>query len=261
MKNDLLKIGLSLPCKSVRQLTEIQDLPENFELLELSGEIAGEAHLLKQGNDLLGEFDFFNFRNIISPALTSQLTSENLPIVTEYKRQLRSLFASAAKCSAEAVGIDPDWESLIHDEDRHNIFNNILQATAGDRDFYNLDLLIAVRLPGTGAVPVTESVKLLHKLSNHRVKLALDINPHELLKSDIDWENLLKQFRFETSCIRFCYPSELGNKLLYKHIEPVVNVVRKWQREIALYIAPSGKADLEELSTMVQEINQAESGI
>ena len=111
-----------------------------------------------------------------------------------------------------------------------------------------------MRVPHLGALQLSESVQLLHKLPNYHVKLVLDINPHELLKSQIDWQEELKLFRFSTAYVRFCYPSELGNKLLYKHIEPIVQVLRSWKQDIPIYIAPSGRANLYELSEMVREL-------
>ena len=97
---------------------------------------------------------------------------------------------------------------------------------------------------------------MLNKLCCHRVKLALDIHPHELLAAPVEWEKLLANFRFNTSCVRFCYPSELGNKLLYQHIEPVVKVLKKFQQNIYVYIAPSGKADFNELADLINFIGQ-----
>ena len=138
------------------------------------------------------------------------------------------------------------------------IFADVLSSTAGDRDFYNINLLISVRLPGSGAVPAAESLQLLHKLPPHRVKLALDIHPHELINSNIEWEKLLRKFRFDAPVLRFCYASELGNKLLYVHIAPVIEALKKLRQEVFIYLAPSGKAALEELVQTAQAINAKE---
>ena len=89
-------------------------------------------------------------------------------------------------------------------------------------------------------------------------KLALDINPHELINSNIEWEKLLRKFRFDAPVIRFCYASELGNKLLYQHIAPIIEVLKKLKQECFIYLAPSGKADLEELSQCANDIDQKE---
>ncbi len=258
MKDHGLKIGLSLPCTDCGALQTFEHIPECFEYAELSGEtLAGVSQLHKE-HPLWSEFEFFNFRNIISSALTCQLTSENQVIVQEYKKELRKLLAQAQACKARFVSIDPDWENLCGDQERLQIFNDVLSSSAGDRDFYNIDLLISVRLPGSGIVPVTESLELLHKLSSYRVKLALDINPHELINSNIEWEKLLRRFRFDAPVIRFCYASELGNKLLYQHIAPIIEVLKKLKQECFIYLAPSGKADLEELSQCANAIDQKE---
>ena len=152
--------------------------------------------------------------------------------------------------AAETAGIDPDWEQLSADKNKLELFNDILRATAGDRENYQIDLAIAVRLPGSGGIPVKDAAQLLNKLCCHRVKLALDIHPHELLAAPVEWEKLLANFRFNTSCVRFCYPSELGNKLLYQHIAPIIEVLKKLKQECFIYLAPSGKADLEEWRTV-----------
>ena len=259
MSNENLKIGLSLPCTELPQLEAMSSIPECFEFAELSGEVVADALLLKKSHALWSEFDLFNFRDLIPSSLTCQLTSENSVIIQEYKKQLRGLLAQAHACNATTAGIDPDWEKLFSDKERLEIFNDVLRSTAGDREFYDITLLIAVRVPGSGQFPVTQSLELLHKLSNYRVELALDIYPHELLTIQTNWDKLLAPFRFDTAAVRFCYPSELGNKLLYKHIEPVVEALKKWQRSIMLYIAPSGKADLNELAITAQAINPKES--
>lgn len=257
MNQNLIKTGLSLAgCD--RCLKDIDYIPECFEYAELSGEMLADIIELRKSHPLWSEFEFFNFRNLISSSLTCQLTSENKVIVQEYKKQLRTLFAMAHDCKAQYASIDPDWENLCNDADRMKIFADVLSSTAGDRDYYNIDLLISVRLPGSGAVTATESLQLLHKLPSHRVKLALDINPHELINSNIDWEKLLKKFRFDVPLIRFCYASELGNKLLYIHIAPVVEVLKKFQQEFFVYLAPSGKADWDELAETAKAINAKE---
>lgn len=250
-----IRIGLSLPYNNLEELLTLQNVPEEFELLEFSGEIAADAAAMRSQLRLLDEFEFFNFRNLMSPSLTSLLSDENPAIINEYKKQLRQLMSCAHSCNAEYFSIDPDWEMLAQDDAKRRVFDDILRSTAGDREYYQQTLALAVRMPGSGAIPALESISLLHKLANYRVKLALDINPHELLKSNVNWPDLLRHFRFDTACIRFCYSSELGNKLLYQHIEPVVEAIKCFRQDIDFYIAPSGRADLEELATMVRKIN------
>ena len=258
MSGDLLKIGISLPFNDSGELKNIEYIPECFEYMELSGETIIDAEKLQKEHPLFSEFAFFNFRDIISSSLTCQLTADNKVIVQEYKKQLRTLFAMAAACKARYVSIDPDWETLYCNKERMQIFSDILASTAGDRDFYNINLLISIRLPGSGALAAAESLQMLHKLPPHRVKLALDIHPHELINSNIEWEKLLRKFRFDAKVIRFCYASDLGNKLLYVHIAPIVEALKKLQQEIYTYIAPSGKADMEELAQTAQAINAKE---
>ncbi len=258
MSGNLLKIGLSLPCKDCTELQNFEYIPDCFEFAELSGETVADALHLHKEHNLWSEFEFFDFRDLIPPALASQITPENHMILQDFKKQLRKLFASASLCKAQNIGIDPGWENLCSDAGCRELFNDILRSTAGDREFYDLQMLLTVRLPGSGALPVTESLNLLHRLNNYRVNLALDIYPHELINSNIEWEKLLAHFRFDVKIIRFCYPSELGNKLLYQHIAPVVDAVRKWQQEVYIYFAPSGKADLDELAETAQQINPKE---
>ena len=256
MSNSLIKCGIALPFTDIADFRTLDDLPEAFELVELRGDVVKTAALLHKEHPVLQEFDFFNFRDLIDSSLTCQLTTENRAIVQEYKKQLRELLSRASGCGAEIAGIDPDWEQLSADENRLKLFNDILRATAGDRENYKIDLAIAVRLPGSGGLPVKKAAELLNKLCCHRVKLALDIHPHELLNTAIEWEKVLANFRFNTSCIRFCYHSELGNKLLYQHIEPVVKVLKKFQQNIYVYIAPSGKADFGELADLINLIGE-----
>lgn len=249
------KIGLSLPFATAAELENIADLPDNFEYLELSGELAAEAAWLQKNHPVVQEFTRLDFRNIMPAALSGVLTDQSPVIVHEYKKKLREMFALAAQCGASYVSIDPDWESVFEHEERVEVLNDLLRSTAGDREYYNLTLLIAVRVPGSGALHIQESLKLLNKLSSYRVKLVLDINPHELLKSQIQWQTLLAPFRFEVESVRFCYNSELGNKLLYAHIAAMVEAMQRWHRSIHIYIAPSGRADYTELSGMATQIN------
>ena len=258
MKDNFLKIGLSLPAADSSELKNIEYLPECFEYAELCGEVLADITELRKTHPLWSEFEFFNFRNIISSALTCQLSGENRFIVQEYKKELRNLFAQARECGARYASIDPDWENLYSNPERMAIFADVLTSTAGDRDYCNIELLISVRLPGSGALPATESLQMLHKLPSHRVKLALDIHPHELLNSTIEWEKLLKKFRFDVPLIRFCYASDLGNKLLYNHIAPVIEDLKKLKQEYYIYIAPSGNADWEELAETAKAINAKE---
>ena len=254
MSDSLLKIGLSLPFAETAALANIDYIPECFELIELPGEAVFDAHTLKETASCWQEFECFNFRDLIPSALTCQLSPENRMIIQEYKKKLRDLLERAHAGKAEYAGLDPDWESLAADPGKLAVFNDILRSTAGDRAYYNIDLYITVRLPGSGSCSVHESIALLHKLSNYRVKLALDIYPHELLKSQIDWQELLNKFRFETGCIRLCYQSELGNKLLFQHIEKIVKPLHKWQKEVHIYLAPSGRANYDELAETAKSI-------
>ena len=255
------RIGLSLPAAHADEIKNLQYLPEAFELLELPGETVAEAAIMRSSSKLLEEFDFFNFRDLLPASLTCLLSAENPAIIQEYKKQLRELMSHAHACNAECVTIDPDWEMLIQDESRLKVFDDILRSTAGDREYYRLTLAIAVRMPGSGAIPITESIRLLHKLANYRVKLALDINPHELINSNVNWPEIMQKFCFDTACIRLCYASELGNKLLYRHIEPIVEALKSFRQEIDLYIAPSGRADLDELAIMTKNINLESNAI
>ena len=258
MSGNLLKIGISLPFTDSGELKNIEYIPECFEHIELSGETIIDAKKLHKEHPLFSEFATLNFRNIISSSLTCQLNNDNKVIVHEYKKQLRALFAMAAECKAQYVSIDPDWENLYCDAERMQIFSDVLTSTAGDRNFYNINLLISIRMPGSGALTAAESLQMLHKLPSHRVNLALDIHPHELINSNIEWEKLLRKFRFDARVIRFCYASDLGNKLLYVHIAPVIEALKKLQQEFFIYLAPSGKADPEELEQTALAINAKE---
>ena len=259
-ENNLLRCGLSLPCTERSELNLYASIPECFEWLELSGELAPDIANLRNEIPFLQEFEFLNFRNIISASLSSQLTPENQVIVPNYKKQLRELFANIRSCAANQAGIDPDWETLYNDPARLEIFNDILRCTAGDREYYNLTVTIPVRLPGSGQLPIKESLKLLHKLSNYRVNLALDIHPHELLNSQLNWQEILSPFRFDVSCIRLCYVSDLGNKLLFRHIENIILVLHDWKQPLYLAIAPSAQADFEELNDLIKSIQEGSAG-
>lgn len=249
------RIGLSLPFTAASELENLTELPEIFELLELPGELAVEAAALKKNHPVVQEFTRLDFRDLMPSALTGALSGQHRSIVQEYKKKLREMFALAASCNAAFVSIDPDWESLLADPDKLAVFNDVLQSTAGDREYFDLTLLIAVRVPGSGNMNINKSLALLHKISSYRVKLALDINPHELLKSELDWQSVLAPFRFEVPVGRFCYHSELGNKLLYQHIERVIAAMRSWKQPTIIYLAPGGRADWEELAAMAENIN------
>lgn len=254
------KIGLSLPCKNAAELENIADLPEIFEYLELTGELAPEAALLQKNHQVVQEFTRLDFRDIMPAALSGVLTDQAPVIVQEYKKKLREMFALAAQCGSSYVSLDPDWEGVFEHGERIKVLNDVLRSTAGDREYYNLTVLLAVRMPGSGALHIQESLNLLNKLSGFRVKLVLDIHPHELLKSQIDWQTLLAPFRFEAEVVRFCYNSELGNKLLYAHIASMVEAMQCWHRPIHIYIAPSGRADCTELAELAEQINSGATG-
>lgn len=254
-ENDQLKCGLSLSCTEISQLSSYTALPECVEWLEISGELAAEAAALRSELSWMQEFDLVNFRNLLSSTLSSMLTPENQVIVPDYKKQLRELMQCARECGAREVGIDPDWEALYLDPLRRKIFDDVLRSTAGDREYFDMTLSLTVRIPGSGQTAVGNSLKLLHKLSNYRVNLALDIYPHELLNSQVDWPEILKGFRFDVSCIRFCYVSDLGNRLLYRHIEPVIKTVKAWQRPLNIAIAPSAQVDTDGLEELINAIH------
>ena len=258
MKDNYLKIGLSFQAADSGELKNMDYIPECFEYAEFSGEVLADMAELRKTHSLWSEFEFFNFRNIISSNLTCQLTTASKVIVQEYKKELRNLFAKAGECKAQYASIDPDWENLYQNPERMKIFTDILNSTAGDREYYNIALLINVRLPGSGAVAAAESLQMLHKLPSHRVKLALDIHPHELISSNIDWRKLLRKFRFDVPVIRFCYASELGNKLLYNHIAPVIEELKQLRQEYYIYFAPGGSADWDELAETAKAINEKE---
>ena len=247
--------GLSLPCTTAEALQNIHEIPECFEKLELSGELIHDAANLRRENPLLSEFEEINFRNILPENLTAQLTLSDGMIVNEYKKQLRELFMRAHECGSSYVSIDPEWEALFSSESRRRILNDVLISTAGDREYYNMTLAITVRFVRERVLDPAKSLEFLHSINNYRVKLVLDINPHDLRKSETDWQKVLKMFRFDTAAVRFCYPSELGNKLLYPHIEPFIEALKLWKQETLIYIAPSGRADFNELAETVKAIN------
>ena len=149
MKDHGLKIGLSLPCTDCGELQTFEHIPECFEYAELTGEtLAGVSQLHKE-HPLWSEFEFFNFRNIISSALTCQLTSENQVIVQEYKKELRKLLAQAQACKAKCVSIDPDWENLCGNHERLQIFNDVFFRLfcKGCNSLHRLPFLLFVLYP------------------------------------------------------------------------------------------------------------------
>ncbi len=232
------------------------ELPECFEVLELPGGALDLPLETVQAYLDAQEFERVNFRDLAPGNLSAQVTLESGVIVQEYKTQLRRLSELAHRFHAATAGLNPDWETIVRDPDRVRVLNDIFQSTAGDREYYHLEFNLAVRMPGAGTVAPVQSLNLLNRLSGYRVKLALDINPHEMLAAPPDWHKVLTPFRFEVSTVRLCYESELGNQLLYKHIAPILQALCSWRREINLYFAPSGRADLHGLADVVQQANR-----
>jgi len=111
---------------------------------------------------------------------------------------------------------------------------------------------IPVRIPGAAGRAAREAAGWLLHLAGTQVGLALDINPHELLRQQIDWDDLLAPFRFEADAVRLCYESELGNRLLYVHVQALLTALRRWRRDVAVYLAPSGRADWNALAEVVR---------
>lgn len=256
-----IKFALSLPGTEKVQLDDIDNIPEIFEKLELTGDLINEAAAIQREHRSISEFTSLNFRNLIPAPLTRQLNQENGAIVQSYKQQLRELMQKAADCGAEYISLDPDWETLFTDTGKRAVFDDILRSTAGDREYSQLSVAIAVRLPGSGQINAAESVNLLHKLANHKVQLALDINPHELLNADINWQDFLRHFRFDTVCVRLCYESDLGNKLMKNHIIDIIRALQIWQRKITVCLAPSGAADITGLAQLAESIKTEGNGL
>ena len=250
MAHDQLKFGLSLPLGN-GGVAALPALPDAFELLELPGSALDEPTALKE---FLRREDFADcdFRDLIAAPLSREITGESRAIVTEYKEQLRRMLKEAAGFGAQYAGIDPDWERLCADPAATAVLNDILRATAGDRMASGIRLRIPVRIPGTAGRAAQEAAAWLLRLAGSQLSLALDVNPHELLHQKIDWDTLLAPFRFEVDVVRLCYESELGNQLLYVHVQTLLAALRRWRREIAIYFAPSGRADLEALAEVVR---------
>ncbi|MPN00656.1 hypothetical protein SDC9_147852 [bioreactor metagenome] len=250
----LLKFGLSLTPEA-GGVAALPALPECFELLELPGMVLDEPGVL---SDYLGREQFAgcDFRNLIPAKITREVTDQNPAIAAEYKEQLRRLMALAHEFGASGVGLDPDWEMLCDYPAQHAVFNDILCSTAGDRAGLRMDFQLTVRIPGTGSRPAGAALQWLNRLVNDRVKLALEINPHELLNREIDWSSTLTPFRFEVDTVRLCYESELGNRLLYQHVAGLLEALRGWRREVAVYLAPSGRADYDELAELAHRAMQ-----
>jgi len=249
-----LKFGLSLTPEA-GGVAALPELPECFELLELPGTVLDDPGALC---DYLGREQFAgcDFRNLIPAKITREVTDQNPAIAAEYKEQLRRLMALAHEFGAAAVGLDPDWEMLCDYPAQLAVFNDILRSTAGDRAGTRLDFQLAVRIPGAGSHSAAEALPWLNRLVNDRVQLALDINPHELLSREIDWASTLAPFRFEVDTVRLCYESELGNRLLYQHVAGLLAALRGWRREVAVYLAPSGRADYAELAELARRAAQ-----
>ena len=250
MAHGQLKFGLSLPLGS-GGVAALPALPDAFEVLELPGGALDETAALKE---FLRREDFAccDFRDLIAARLSREITGESRAIVTEYKEQLRRMLKEAASFGAQCAGIDPDWERLSADPAATAVWNDILRATAGDRMASGIRLRIPVRIPGTAGVAVRKAAEWLLRLAGSQLSLALDVNPHELLHQKIDWDEALTPFRFEADVVRLCYESELGNQLLYVHVQTLLAALRRWRREVTIYFAPSGRADLEALAEVVR---------
>lgn len=250
MAQGQLQFGLSLPLGS-QGVAALPQLPDVFEILELPGNALDEPAALKS---YLKREDFpaCDFRDLIAARLSREITGESRAIVTEYKDQLRRMLKQAGEFGAQAVGLDPDWEKLCADPAATAVWNDILRATAGDRMAAGIRLRIPVRVPGTAGRAAREAADWLLRLAGSQLSLVLDVNPHELLRQQTDWFDMLAPFRFAVDAVRFCYESELGNQLLYVHIQPFLAALRRWRREIIVYLAPSGRADLEALAEVVQ---------
>ena len=247
----VFRFGLSLN-PGAGGAAALPELPEIFEMLELPGSVLETPEALHRYLKR-EEFTHCDFRDLIPARLSREVTGESRAIVTEYKEQLRKLLLLARDFGAQGVGIDPDWEVLSTDHAATAVWNDILRATAGDRALAGVTLRIPIRIPGASGRAAAEMLPWLHRLANYRLAPVPDINPHELLNRKIDWDAVLEPFRFEVDTVRFCYESELGNRLLYSHVAAILQCLRRWRRELAIYLAPTGPADLKVLAELIRE--------
>ena len=164
--------------------------------------------------------------NLLAPSLTTLILDAGKNMQREFVRTCAGLFRRLAELQLSAGALDFSLVQTLQDDERRKILSGLLRKLHPALQETGITLLLPMRLPLTDPALREKITGFLRDTMIPRLKLRLEIYPHEL-KQDFSPEALAGTFRLETGSVLFCCNADCGNRLLRQHLTP-------WMRYYAL---------------------------
>ncbi len=216
--------GISLVYGPDQMAQSLKGLPrEVFSGLEISGQsVENESVLQKLGG---AGFAVSNIRNVFDSSLTSIISEQPDRIAEDFRTRFSSFCEKAAECGASTLtmdfGFDSAFEKPIIEAPRIE-FVKSLAPLIHNADFR---LLLPVRIPSAPGSSAVFYNSIIRKVMSDRVRLSIDIYPHEIVRG-FQPDEALRPYRFTMELLRLVYEPEAGNILVEK-------TIRQWLEPLA----------------------------
>ena len=212
---------INLPPEMIEHCTD----QRNFSAVELPVEYCSELSA-RTCRKLKKRFSEIHCGNFFSPEQTSLILSAGSNIRNDFIRTCKSFFRDLAAAGIRCGTLDFSITRILQDDSQTAVVSDILRKLHPVLLETGTTLLLPVRLPLPDPALMAKLSKFLRDQMIAKVKLRLEVWPHELTP-DFSPEKLAGTLRLETGSMIFCCNADTGNRLVRPHLTP-------WLRYFAL---------------------------
>ena len=195
----------------------------------LAAELPGE-YLFGLGENELEKlrkrFRRLHCGNLLAPELTTLILDAGGNMQQEFLRTCAGIFRQMADHRILAGALDFSLIQTLRDDARQKKLSALLRKLHPALQETGITLLLPVRLPLPDPALKEKITRFLSDTMIPRLKLRLEIYPHEL-KQNFDPVEIAGTLRLETASVLFCCNADCGNRLIRPHLTP-------WMRYFAL---------------------------
>lgn len=227
-------------------------------------ELPAETLELKEASSLLARV-LRSHRLVQTGSIIDSDVARNLPFASEslfqefaaYTEKLLMLFHSIG---IRTVTFDPRMNDILDDERALNSMLRLLRLIAPVLNRTGITLLLPFPLPCPDSVRPMRLIRFLRESMIPELKVRLDINPHEIPRSQTVPSTLAGTLLLEVRSILFRYDADSGNILLADHLLPWLEAMNHYGFDGSWLAAPASSgagrlpAETESFSKLIKQL-------
>ena len=246
------KFGFSF--SGVKNLTELPPgiVADNLKYIEINGE------------EMLNFYETFkNFRrrtfavrDIINPITTRSVWEATAAIKADFYNHFNTLSGRSLRQGCRFITLDLDLtvNYAPENDQRERLLRSFKGLYRGLME-NNLILLMPLRFPAADSRDTWGITRrFLFDSLNDRVKIVLDVHPHEI-SDPVKVREILQKIKMQLRMIRLVYEPETGNRIIKPHIEMCLNHSIVYPSAVPFLFAPqlrNGNAAIAEIEYLNQ---------